>query len=57
MKVDIGIIGAMEPEVEALIAALEDGSVEQIGSLSFHIGKIDGKRVGYHPPGSDGRDG
>ena len=45
MKVDIGIIGAMEPEVEALIAALEDGSVEQIGSLSFHIGKIDGKRV------------
>ena len=45
MKVDIGIIGAMEPEVEALIGALEDKAVEKVGSISFNVGKIGDKTV------------
>ena len=45
MKVDIGIIGAMEPEVEALIGALADKTVEKVGSISFNVGKIGDKTV------------
>jgi len=45
MKVDIGIIGAMEPEVEALIAALEDADSETVSGVTFHTGKIAGKTV------------
>ena len=45
MKVDIGIIGAMEPEVAALIAALEDADSETVSGVTFHTGKIAGKSV------------
>lgn len=45
MKVDIGIIGAMEPEVEAIIATLDDKSQETVSGITFHIGKIGEKRV------------
>ena len=45
MKVDIGIIGAMEPQVEALIGALEYKAVEKVGSISFNVGKIGDKTV------------
>ena len=45
MKVNIGIIGAMEPEVEALIAALEDADSETVSGVTFHTGKIAGKTV------------
>ena len=42
---DIGIIGAMESEVQGLISALEDHVEESFGSVTFHIGKMYGKRV------------
>ncbi len=45
MKVDIGIIGAMEPEVEALVGELEDSSLECVGGITFHLGTLLGKRV------------
>jgi adenosylhomocysteine nucleosidase len=45
MKVDIGIIGAMEPEVEAIIATLEGKESETVSGITFHTGKIGGKRV------------
>ena len=45
MKVDIGIIGAMEPEVAALIAALEEKNCETVSGVTFHTGKIAGKTV------------
>ena len=45
MKVDIGIIGAMEPEVAALIEALEDAGSETVSGVTFHTGKIAGKTV------------
>ncbi len=45
MKVDIGIIGAMEPEVEAIIAALDDKSCETVSGITFHTGKIGDKTV------------
>lgn len=45
MKVNIGIIGAMELEVEALIAALEDADSETVSGVTFHTGKIAGKTV------------
>ena len=45
MKVDIGIIGAMEPEVEAIIANLTDKSGETVSGITFHSGKIGEKRV------------
>ena len=44
-KVDIGIIGAMEPEVAALISKLEDYMTETVGSITFHLGYLFGKRV------------
>ena len=45
MKVDIGIIGAMEPEVVSLIAALEEKNCETVSGVTFHPGKIAGKTV------------
>lgn len=45
MKVQIGIIGAMEPEVEAIIASLEDRESETVSGITFHTGLISGKRV------------
>jgi len=45
MKVSIGIIGAMEPEVEALISELEDRRVETVSGITFNIGKLLGKSV------------
>ena len=45
MKVDIGIIGAMEPEVEAIIAILTEEKSETVSGITFHTGKIGEKRV------------
>lgn len=45
MKVDIGIIGAMEPEVEAIIATLSEKESETVSGITFHTGKIGEKRV------------
>ena len=45
MKVDIGIIGAMEPEVEAIIASLRDGLSEIVSGITFHTGFIGDRRV------------
>lgn len=45
MKADIGIIGAMEPEVEALIAALEEKACDEVSGIKFYTGILAGKRV------------
>ena len=45
MKVDIGIIGAMEPEVEALISALEERKSETVSDITFYTGCLYGKSV------------
>ena len=45
MTADIGIIGAMDPEVEGLIALLENPKEEKLGALTFFAGEILGKRV------------
>lgn len=45
MKVDIGIIGAMEPEVEAIISTLTDCKSETVSTITFHTGKIGEKTV------------
>ncbi len=45
MRVDIGIIGAMEPEVEAIIATLEEKESETVSGITFHTGRIGGKRI------------
>lgn len=45
MKVDIGIIGAMEPEVEAIIATLTEEKSETVSGITFHTGKIGEKSV------------
>ena len=44
-KVDIGIIGALQEEVEALISKLDNHEVERLGSVEFHLGMLEGKRV------------
>ena len=44
-KVDIGIIGALAEEVEALISKLDSHEVEKLGSVEFHLGILEGKRV------------
>ena len=44
-SVDIGIIGAMDAEVEALIAKLENHETQSKGSITFHLGILEGKRV------------
>ena len=45
MKVDIGIIGAMQPEVEALIDALSGKACESVSGIDFYTGKIGEKSV------------
>lgn len=45
MKVEIGIIGAMEPEVEAIIAALDQRATETVSGITFHTGYLSGKQV------------
>lgn len=45
MTVDIGIIGAMEPEVEALIAALGDRQCEEVSGIKFYTGTLEGRTV------------
>ena len=42
---DIGIRGAMSPEVESLVAMLEDKSCEVISGITFHAGRLLGKSV------------
>ena len=43
--VDIGIIGALADEVAGLIAALDEPMTETVGSVEFHTGILEGKRV------------
>ncbi len=45
MKVDVGIIGAMDAEVSALIAMLEEHSEESVSGIAVHTGLLEGKRV------------
>ena len=42
---DIGIIGAMEPEVCALIEMLDSHECDSVSGIDFHSGRIDGKSV------------
>ena len=44
-KVDIGIIGAMDPEVEILLSSLAEREQVEIGSVTFYLGTIYSKRV------------
>ena len=44
-KSDIGIIGAMEGEVAAIISRLEDASELEISGIKFYTGTMFGKRV------------
>ena len=45
MKVDIGVIGAMRPEVEGLIAKLEEPRCERVSGIDFYLGRIYSKQV------------
>ncbi|MBO5906630.1 MAG: 5'-methylthioadenosine/adenosylhomocysteine nucleosidase [Clostridia bacterium] len=45
MKVDIGIIGAMEPEIQALVSQLSDMEEKTISSITFYTGELFDKRV------------
>ena len=45
MKVEIGIIGAMQPEVEAIIGSLENKESECVSGITFHRGMIEGRSV------------
>lgn len=44
-KAEIGIIGAMQIEVEALCAAMENTETETVGNMTFVYGDLCGKRV------------
>lgn len=44
-KVEIGIIGAMDAEVEGLVELLEEKREEVRGSVRFYLGRLSGKRV------------
>ncbi len=44
-NIDIGIIGAMQIEVETLCAAMTDATVEELGGIRFVVGTLRGKRV------------
>ena len=43
--IDIGIIGAMEVEVNDLVSRLENGKCETVSGIDFHTGKMLGKEV------------
>lgn len=45
MKADIGIIGAMSVEVDALIAKLESREEETVGGVKFNTGTLFGKKI------------
>ena len=45
MKADIGIIGAMSIEVEALIAKLENREKETVSGIEFNTGSLFGKKI------------
>ena len=45
MKVDIGIIGAMEPEIEGLVSRLAEKAPETVSGITFYTGVLEGKRV------------
>ena len=45
MKADIGIIGAMSIEVEALIAKLESREKETVSGIEFNTGSLFGKNI------------
>lgn len=45
MKVDIGIIGAMDPELEGLVGLLSDKETECVSGITFYTGVLEGKRV------------
>jgi len=45
MKADIGIIGAMSVEIEALIAELENRSSETVSGIEFNTGSLFGKKI------------
>ena len=45
MKADVGIIGAMSVEVEALIGMLEDRAEEIVGGIKFNTGSLFGKKI------------
>ena len=44
-KADIGIIGAMQIEVEAICAAMENTQSETVGNTTFVYGDLLGKKV------------
>ena len=44
-KADIGIIGAMQIEVEALCAAMENTESRTVGNMTFVYGDLRGKKV------------
>ena len=44
-KADVGIIGAMQIEVEALCAAMENTETETVGNMEFVYGTLKGKKV------------
>lgn len=45
MKVDIGVIGALDEEVRGLIGMLDGYVSEFVGGIEFHTGSLLGKRV------------
>ena len=45
MKAEIGIIGAMQIEVEAICAAMENTVTETVGNMTFVCGDLRGKKV------------
>ncbi len=45
MKVDIGIIGALEEEVSALVGMLEKAKRERVGMIDFYVGNLYKKKV------------
>ena len=45
MKVDIGIIGAMEIEVDALISMLSSHECETVSGIKFYTGTLEGRTV------------
>ncbi len=45
MKVDIGIIGALQEEVKTLIGMLDDSRLEHTSGIDFYTGVLFGKRV------------
>lgn len=45
MKADIGIIGAMDPEIDGLLSIIENHTEERFGNILFHSGDLLGRRV------------